>query len=245
MNTFLLPPVTLTLADALPLVAEVVRTITRRLPPHVSSQDLESAGKLALVEVFADPAVAALDAQSMRAYCITRVRGAVLDELRRGDPLSRHSRAQVNLVRKTVASLEISLGRVPTSVEVAAVTGLTPAVVQTTAEVAAAAESLAAVSTRAHDEALKAIADPTTPSPAETAEASDVSDSLHAALARIPTKQAYVLRRYYLEDSGLEVIAAELQVSTARVHQLRVAGENRLRADLAVLAAWQTLLTGG
>jgi RNA polymerase sigma factor for flagellar operon FliA len=60
-----------------------------------------------------------------------RVRGAVLDELRRLDPLSRHTRTQVTLIRRAAEALERELGRAPVASEIAAVTGLsTDAVAQ-------------------------------------------------------------------------------------------------------------------
>ena len=49
------------------------------------------------------------------------------------------------------------------------------------------------------------------------------------------------LRRYYLEDATLDDIAAELGVSRERARQVREAGEKKLRADLLVLALWQSL----
>src|SRR4051812_4246 len=108
------PPASL--ADTLSVVDAVLGALDRRLPVHVSRDDLASAGKLALIEAllrFDGPSVQA------RAYCYVRVRGAVLDELRRLDPLSRHTRAQVTLVRRATAALERDLGRAPVASEVA------------------------------------------------------------------------------------------------------------------------------
>ena len=79
------------LADTLSVVDAVLAALDRRLPVHVSRDDLASAGKLALIEAllrFDGPP------EQARAYCYVRVRGAVLDELRRLDPLSRYTRAR-------------------------------------------------------------------------------------------------------------------------------------------------------
>src|ERR1044071_6319760 len=98
------------LADTLSVVDAVLGALDRRLPPHVSRDDLASAGKLALVEAllrFDGPP------EQARAYSYVRVRGAVLDELRRLDPLSRHTRAQVTLVRRATAALERQFARLP------------------------------------------------------------------------------------------------------------------------------------
>src|SRR5690349_6782011 len=111
---------TVSLADSLSVVDEVLIALDRRLPVHVSRDDLASAGKLALIEAllrFNGPP------EQARAYCFVRVRGAILDELRRLDPLSRHTRAQVTLVRRARAALERKLNRAPLVGEIAAFTG--------------------------------------------------------------------------------------------------------------------------
>src|SRR3954466_1873560 len=119
--TFSLPqPSPVSLADTLRVVDAVLGAIERRIPAHVSRDDLASAGKLALIEAllrFNGPT------EQVRAYCYVRVRGAVFDELRRLDPLSRHTRTQVTLVRRAAAALERELGRAALANEIAAVTG--------------------------------------------------------------------------------------------------------------------------
>jgi RNA polymerase sigma factor for flagellar operon FliA len=227
-----------TLAETLGVVEAVLAVLARRLPPHVSREDLASAGKVALVEAllrFDGPAGEA------RAFCYARVRGAVLDELRRLDPLSRRARTQVTLVRRATAALERSLGRAPTVIEVSQATGLAPDDLRRLDRLAAAAETCSVYVTGEEGELLDAIADGDATDPAETAAAGDVCDCVRAALARLPTNHAHVLRRYHLEDSTLEEIADELGLSKERVRQLRAAAEKRLRADFVVLALWQSV----
>src|SRR5881296_2451153 len=128
----------ISLADTLSVVEAALGAIDRRLPAHVSRDDLASAGKLALIEAllrFDGPA------EQARAYCYVRVRGAVLDELRRLDPLSRHTRAQVTLVRRATTALERDLGRAPRDGEIAAITGLSVSAVSQLAQLAVAAQS--------------------------------------------------------------------------------------------------------
>ena len=113
MNSAIQQPQT-TICDVLPVVDAVLNQLDRRLPAHVSREDLASAGKIAVVEAmrrFDGPTVEA------RAYCYTRVRGAVFDELRRLDPLSRRTRTPLNIVRRAAAALDSSLGRPPTTAE--------------------------------------------------------------------------------------------------------------------------------
>jgi RNA polymerase sigma factor for flagellar operon FliA len=228
------------LADTLDVVDAALGALGRRLPAHVSRDDLASAGKLALVEAllrFDGPP------DQARAYCYVRVRGAVLDELRRLDPLSRHARAQVTLVRRAVAALERDLGRAPCAGEIAAATGLSPAAVAQCERLAAAAHACSADETDAHGERLHALIDHDAACPARSAEALDTHASIRAALGQLPPNHARVLRRYYLEDATLDTIAAELGVSKERVRQIREAAEKKLREDFVVLALWQSLLS--
>ena len=239
--TLTLPhPSSVSLADTLSVVDAVVGAIDRRLPAHVSRDDLASAGKLALVEAlhrFDGPP------EQARAYCYVRVRGAVLDELRRLDPLSRHTRTQVTLVRRAAAALERELGRVPVASEIAAITGFTPDAVAQLERLATAAQACSADETDAHGEQLHALVDVDAECPARSAESGDTHDSVRAALERLPPNHARVVRRYYLEDATLDDIAVELGISKERVRQIREAAEKKLREDFLVLALWQTFLS--
>lgn len=232
------PPVSL--ADTLDVVEAVLAALDRRLPAHVSRDDLASAGKLALIEAllrYEGPV------EATRAYCYVRVRGAVLDELRRLDPLSRHTRAQVTLVRRASAALEHQLGRTPRADEVAPLTGFSAETVAHLEQLAGAAQAISVDATGDDGEPLHVLPDHDAACPAATAETGDAHASIRAALDRLPPKHAHVLRRYYLEDATLEAISAELGVSKERVRQLREAAEAKLRADFIVLALWQTFLS--
>ncbi|MBI5769445.1 MAG: sigma-70 family RNA polymerase sigma factor [Verrucomicrobia bacterium] len=213
--------------------------IDRRIPAHVSRDDLASAGKVALIEAllrFDGPA------EQARAFCYVRVRGAVLDELRRLDPLSRHTRARVTLVRRAAAALERELGRAPTSSEIASVAGLSTQAVEQLDRIATAAQACSADETHAEGELLHALVDSDATCPAQSAESLDAHASVRAALDRLPPNHACVLRRYYLDDATLEEIAGELNVSKERVRQIREAAEKKLSEDFIVLALWQTVL---
>jgi RNA polymerase sigma factor FliA len=227
------------LADTLSVVDAVLGAIARRIPAHVSHDDLASAGKLALIEAllrFDGPP------EQVRACCYVRVRGAVFDELRRLDPLSRHTRTQVTVVHRAAAALERELGRAPLASEIAAVTGLTSDAVAQLERLATAAQACSADETNADGEQLHALIDNDATCPARSAESVDTHASVRAALDRLPPNHARVLRRYYLEDATLDDIAAELDVSKERVRQIREAAEKKLREDFVVLAVWQSVL---
>ncbi|MBM3854009.1 MAG: sigma-70 family RNA polymerase sigma factor [Verrucomicrobia bacterium] len=230
------------LADTLSVVDAVLGAIDRRLPAHVSRDDLASAGKLALVEAllnFDGPS------EQVRAYCYVRVRGAVLDELRRLDPLSRYTRRRVVVVQRAVAGFERQFGRVPTLGEVAALTGFPRETVAQLEQLASAARVISVDATDEDGECLHAIPDASAAGPAGAAESDDLHASIRAALDRLAPRYAQVLRRYYLDEATLEDIAAELGVSKERVRQIREKAEQKLREDFVVLALWQAVLNRG
>lgn len=238
--TFTPTPPLASLADTLEVVDTVLNTLDRRLPAHVSRDDLASAGKLALIEAllrFEGPP------QQARAYCYVRVRGAIFDELRRLDPLSRHTRAQVTLVRRAAEALERELGRAPAPSEIATITGLPTTAVAQLERLATAAKACSVDETDADGEPLHTLIDTDAACPARCAETVDTYASLHAALDQLPANQARVLRRYYLEDATLDDIADELGVSKERVRQIREAAEKKLRGEFVVLALWQCVLS--
>ena len=228
------------LADTLSVVDAVLGALDRRLPAHVSRDDLASAGKLALIEAllrFDGPA------EQARAYCYVRVRGAVLDELRRLDPLSRHARTQITLIRRAAEALERELGRAPTTSEIAALTGFSTDAVAQLERLATAAQACSADETNSDGEQLHALIDNDAACPARSAETVDTYASLHIALDQLPPNHARVLRRYYLEDATLDDISVELGISKERVRQIREAAEKKLREEFVVLALWQSVLS--
>lgn len=207
-------------------------SLSRRLPANVAREDLASAGKLALVV-----ALARCDrpAHEVRAYCFVRVRGAMLDELRRLDPLTRAQRVRTNAVERARHDFSQRQKRPPTLRELAVASGLPVAtlrVLERAAEASAASEF-----------EWSSLVDADAASPVESVENDDLRTQLRAALTRLPDNQALALRRYYLEDATLDDIASELRVSRERARQVREAGEKKLRADFVVLALWQSLLT--
>ena len=218
--------------ELLDLVDRALAGISPRLPAHVDRDDLASAGRQALVHAtlrFDGPT------QEARAFCFVRVRGAMLDELRRLDPLARRRRERVRAVSRVEHELTHELGRDPLTVEIA------EALDFSIPEVRAAQADLAAeeAGTPILDENL---ADPSSPCPAAQAEQDDLMTKLFAALGRLPDRQAHAVKRYHIEEATLDTIGSELGVSRERARQLRAAGENPLRDDFEVLALWDVLI---
>src|SRR3954454_8395476 len=107
----------------IPVVSHIVRETMGRVPNHVDRDDLTSAGLAALVQ-----ASKSFDVERgvpFARYAATRIRGAILDELRGIDWASRSVRRRARELDETRSKLAVDLGRVATDAEVAAAAGLT------------------------------------------------------------------------------------------------------------------------
>lgn len=223
-------PVSSDLADYLDVVDVALATVSSRLPDYAVRDDLASVGKLALISAMAQ---CSGSSEEVRAYCFVRVRGAMLDELRRLDPMTRRQRGGFKAVTNAVAVLGARLGRPPIPQEIADFAQLSVSDVVAIQMAIAAAEDAAAFE-------WDSLPDTEAISPDEAAEVADLRAGLRIALERLPVNQALVLRRYHLEDALLAEIADELGVSCERVRQIREAGEKKLRADFVILGLWQS-----
>jgi RNA polymerase sigma factor for flagellar operon FliA len=203
----------------LPLVRFVVNDIAARLPRFVDRDDLMSAGMLGLTE-----AARAFDATRgvpFDAYARTRIRGAVLDELRRRDPLSRRARHRGNDVVRQTAVMQAKLGRVPTDAEVADALDIECVVVrQARGDLARAAnmERAVCVSTLA-DSIAGQLADAANPL-TQVLEA-ELGGYLVDAVAVLPERLRHVVIAHFFDERELRDIAAELGLSSSRVSQMR------------------------
>lgn len=107
----------------MPLVRSIVARIKINLPPHIDEQDLHSVGITGLIAALKkyDPA----QKKSFGSYAAMRIRGSILDELRRMDWMPRNARTNFKKLRKTVDELEQRLGRPAKEEEVRMELGLT------------------------------------------------------------------------------------------------------------------------
>ena len=105
-----------------PLVKYVVGRLAIMLPRVMDSDDVLSSGVMGLIEAIDrfDPTTGV----KFETYAISRIRGAILDELRSLDWIPRSARQRSQEIAKTFARMELELGRSPTDEEVASALGL-------------------------------------------------------------------------------------------------------------------------
>jgi RNA polymerase sigma factor FliA len=197
----------------IPVVSHIVRETMGRVPSHVSRDDLTSAGLAALVQ-----ASKSFDAERgvpFARYAATRVRGAILDELRGIDWASRSVRRRARDLDSTRSQLAAILGRMPSAQEVADSAGMTLAEVAQNEDDIARAQVLSLQG--AQDSSLEDLLPTGGPTPEQVVEHRERLTYLIEAVVELPERLRLVIADYFLEERPMVEIAAELGVTESRV----------------------------
>ena len=201
----------------MPLVGHLVRDMLTRIPNHIHRDDLTSAGLHALVTASRgwDPTRGI----PFHRFATTRIRGAILDELRSLDWATRSVRTKARTTDTTRQELTTTLGRTPTNEELAQALGTTTTDLnQTTNDVQRATVlSLQGFTTSSADDLVTE----RTPGPEDMLIRREQIGYLHHAIASLPERLHIVITEYFLKERPMADIAAELGVSESRISQLR------------------------
>ncbi|MFG1603515.1 sigma-70 family RNA polymerase sigma factor [Actinoplanes sp. NPDC049265] len=203
--------------DNMALVGHMVREMLFKVPAHVHRDDLASAGYAALVT-----AAQAFDATRgipFGRFAATRVRGALLDELRSMDWATRSVRARARRAETARQELTVKLGRTPTQPELAELLGVGVSELAGVDDDVqrAAVLSLQGFTTGAAEDMVTEA----TLNPEETLLHRERIGYLHDAVAVLPERLRFVVEASYLQERPLSEVAAELGVTESRVSQLR------------------------
>jgi RNA polymerase sigma factor FliA len=216
------------ISQHLPLVAHVVRETMGRVPGHVNRDDLTSAGMMALVQ--AQRGYDASRGVPFASYATTRIRGAVLDELRSVDWASRSVRRRARDLDQTRNQLATALGRIPTAAEVASTLGLTADEVARNEDDIARAQVLSIQGSEDSD--LEHLMPTAGPTPEQVVEDRERLTYMVEAVAELPDRLRTVVEQYFLAERPMAEIAAELGVTESRVSQIRAEALVLLRGAL-------------
>lgn len=202
----------------LPLVGYLVNELIVRLPGHVRRDDLSSAGMAAL-------ASAAISFEAGRGvpfarYATMRIRGALLDDLRSNDWVSRSVRARARARDGAVEQLSALLGRTPTSAEIAEHLGVEVSEVEAGESDVHRAVVLSLQGFQDFD-TIEAVLPNSGETPEDVLLRRERVGYLRAAIAALPERLRMVVERYFLDGQPMADIAAELGVGESRVSQLR------------------------
>jgi RNA polymerase sigma factor for flagellar operon FliA len=206
----------------LPLVRHVLGRLAIELPPGIDLENLEAAGALGLVEAAQhfDPT---LNVQ-FKTYAYTRIRGAMLDELRRNSPLPQHMQEKVALVARAYAGLPAPV----TLEQLCQATGLS------SDDVADALAAMRFTRQASAEAGPDDPADPNASSPAAGLEEEEARRVLVEAVEGLPPQERLVVTLYYKEEMRLKEISAVMQLSESRLSRLLSAALLTLRERLRV-----------
>ncbi len=218
----------------LPLVKAVIERMKAALPPHVDAEDLGSVGVIGLVQ--AARSYRADQGSSFSTYATLRIRGAVLDELRRMDWMPRRARAKAKELKETVMQLEQRLGRIATDSEVAEAMSLS------TEEYAELLDEvrpitcleLDGLASEEDDETTlhELIADESQTTAPVQIQHQELLGLMAARIQHLPDMQKKVLALYYYEEMRLAEIAQIFGVTESRICQIHTQAIVGLRTYL-------------
>jgi len=215
--------------ELLPLVKSIALRIRVKLPDFIELDDLTQAGLIGLLSACQsyDPNQGA----NFQTYASIRIRGAILDELRRNDWLPRSVQTQLGEVSRAIAKVEAREGRTAQDHEVAETMALSlDEYRELTTKLSAARLVYLDASTDGTDELPVAAAEPE----AEYSE-EELRGLLRSGIDMLPEREKLMMSLYYVEELNIREIAAVLEVTEGRVSQLHGQALARLRSRLGNL----------
>jgi len=202
------------------LVKYAVGRIKMTLPNGISMEDIAGYGVEGLINAVERFSV---DKNTkFETYALIRIRGTILDRIRSEDFLPRSVRAKLKKIKQTQEDLKQTLGRMPTTKEVADALDMeVDKVIQIMSE-DVTVSSIYDKQGSSDDslEVIDTIRDEQSQTPYEAAEEKNVKQELENALKRLPERERNIMVLYYQENMTLKEIGQMLGMSESRVCQL-------------------------
>ena len=223
----------------MPLVKYVAGKLAVGMPGSVEFDDLVGFGQFGLLDAIEkfDPGKNV----KFKTCAVTRIRGAIFDELRQLDWVPRSVRQKSREIEDTIVDLESKLGRTATDAEIAEKMGVSEAEYQQTVMKVSGTSvlSLNDVWYSGNDNDHMSIGDsiesPSSLNPDVIVEREEIRKVIVEAINELPEKEKMVIVLYYHEDLTFKEIGQVLEVSESRISQLHTRANLRLRAKLTNL----------
>jgi len=217
------------------LVKRIAYHLMNRLPASVQSEDLIQAGMMGLLE--AGKNYNAQQGASFETYAGIRIRGAMIDEVRRSDWTPRSVHRKSRQVSEAIREIENHNGRDATAQEVAEKLDISLDEYHSILQDASGSrifsfEELVAANEGNGNAEDHFAAGPDAPSPVDGLEEEDFRNSLSDAISHLPERERLVIALYYDEELNLKEIGQVLGVSESRVCQIHSQAAMRLRSRL-------------
>lgn len=221
-------------AEHMPQVRRIAQAIARRLPHHISSEDLVQAGVLGLMD-----AIQKFDASKhvqFPAYANFRIHGAIVDSLRELDWAPRELRKQARRIHQSEHRLNARLGRKANEEELAKEMAISVAELRNLRSEIDVLDvaSLDAPAGIDQEDLASQVRD-ARPTPFEDCRRAELRRLLATAIGELPQREHHVLALYYFEELTMKEVGRVLGVDESRVSQIHTAAMARLSTRLRAL----------
>lgn len=218
----------------LPLVRYVVARLPVTMPATLDRDDFYSVGVIGLIHAANtyDPGRGA----SFKTFAYTAIRGAILDEVRKHDPVSRNRRDRLRKIERTSSDLRASLDRAPTPDELAQGLGISAEELDQDLQALQTCRILSLDEDSDHGDEVtsrsQTIGCERTPDPSAGVLNREDTDRLAKAISELPETDRHVVVLYHYEQLYLKEIGEVLGVTESRVSQILSRALERLRLKL-------------
>lgn len=217
------------------LVKIIAYQVAVNLPPHIDVNDLMSSGTIGLLE-----AIDRFDESKgvqFNTYASIRVRGAIMDELRSMDWMTRSMRDKSNQLERAYDQVERDTGRPAEIEEVATVLDMSTDEINTIlSEVCSLSVlSFEDMGLKQYDDGmniLECIKDPSAKDPLLVAKVNELKRRVAEVIETLPEKEKIIISLYYFDELTLKEIGKVLDITESRVCQLHSQTMHRLKARL-------------
>ncbi len=217
------------------LVKRIAYHLMARLPASVLVDDLIQSGMIGLFEAANN--FDSSKGASFETFAGIRIRGAMLDEIRRGDWTPRSVHKNSRLVSDTIKNLEAELGRDVTDIEVAEKLDISLNEYHHILNEVSSGKIIGLEDLGVSEDILNIHEDNDHKDPYQDIEKDLFKKSLTQCIASLPEREALVLSLYYDEELNLREIGQVLEVSESRVSQIHSQAMHRLKARMQ---SWQS-----
>ncbi|MEN3038904.1 MAG: FliA/WhiG family RNA polymerase sigma factor [Candidatus Kryptonium sp.] len=233
--TGLKPPIERVIEEFIPRINQIASKYAYLGNPVLSKEDLVSAGIIGLIEAYQrfDPNKKV----NFRTYAEFRIKGAILDEIRKVDIIPRSTREKISELEDRIRALHLKLGRMPEEEEIAEAMGLTLDEYQRFLENIKGVSFLDLESLRQkmpdldEEDIFEFIPSQTTKNdPFENYALRELQEKLEKALTYLSEKERLILTLYYYEDLNMREIAKILDYTEGRISQLHNQAIMKLRS---------------
>ena len=223
------------------LVRRIAQQFAARLPPGIEFDDVMQAGLIGLVEASRNYD-ASLGAK-FATYAAIRIRGAMLDEMRRNDWIPRSVHRKARSAAAATSHIEQQTGRAAAAVDVAH--ALNVSIMEYLRLVEEASRRVLHIEPHCADQDAMDSAAQVIPSPLQLLERQQFQCELLRQIERLPEREQAVLTLYYDQELNLKEIGRRLGISESRTCQIHGHAILRLRARLHAFSLADSGMTEG